>query len=1204
MHFYQLTSFFLRYKFVYLLAIVVSWSCSNDEVRNGLNSHQKESSTKAIGPLIPAGSLSNPDTILIDRSKLQIVPVGNPHVVIANQNIHLVGNPIIIPVGKTVSFSPGIDTVALPKKVIAKDSSFVGRLPEMLAVKDAAIKDINPEGFSSFGKLQGLKHGNVNCMLEDKNGNLWFGTNGGGASRFDGKSFMHYTTKEGLCDNGVWCMLEDKKGNIWFGTSGKGVSKFDGRSFTNFTEEQGLSNNVVFSILEDKNGNIWLGTNGGGVSKYDGNNFTHYTDKEGMSNNSILSMLEDSKGNVWFGTNGGVSMFDGKTFYNYTNKEGLPGNEIFSMLEDSKGNIWFASYGGGVATFDGKNFTHYTVKEGLSSNEVLSIIEDQAGNIWFGTNEGGVSKFDGLSFTHYTDKQGLPNNTVKSIMEDKNGNIWFGTHGGGVSKYNGKIFSHYTENEGISNNIVLSVFQDKSKNIWLGHFGTGVSKYDGKTFSHYSVKEGLSGEVVWSILQDRLGNLWFATGMGVAMYDGSTFTNFTEKDGLANNDVRSIYEDRAGNLWFGTCGGGVSKYNGNIKQESSFINFSEKQGISNGDVRSILEDKSGNMWFGTYGGGITKYDGKYFTNYNDEHGLGNNSVMSILEDSRGGLWFGTYGGGVSKFNGTRFLNITEDEGLLNNVVMSMLEDKKGNLWFGTRFGPSKLSRVKADEIIQHLTDNTIKGTDVFFKNFSYDDGFLGVGCINNSIYETQDGTIWMGTNDRLTIYHPEGDKENQLPPNIQLTGIELFNESIPWNELLGHKDTTITLGNGVQVSDFKFDGISKWYSIPEALSLDYDNNYLTFNFIGVTQSQPKKVKYQYKLEGMDDNWSAITNRTAAPYGNLPHGNYAFKVKAMSSAGIWSNEISYAFTIRPPFWQTWWFRIVIGLLLLGSIYFLIKNRERGLNLRQKELEYKIDIATDDLKRQKNIIEEHQKGTIDSINYARRIQYALLANEDILKANLKDHFVLFKPKDIISGDFYWASEHNNKFYLAVCDSTGHGVPGAFMSLLNMGFLSEAIKEKNIQQPNEILNYVRARLIDSIGNDGQQDGMDAILLCFDKSSNQVTYSAANNQPVLIRDNAVMILQKDKMPVGKGEKTESFNLYTMELSKGDKLYLYTDGYADQFGGSKGKKFKSKQLNELLLNDTSTVMNEQATKLNVTIENWRGDLEQVDDILIIGIKA
>ncbi len=257
----------------------------------------------------------------------------------------------------------------------------------------------------------------------------------------------------------------------------------------------------------------------------------------------------------------------------------------------------------------------------------------------------------------------------------------------------------------------------------------------------------------------------------------------------------------------------------------------------------------------------------------------------------------------------------------------------------------------------------------------------------------------------------------------------------------------------------------------------------------------------------------------------------------------------------------------------------------------------------IEKQKEIVDEKQLEILDSIHYAKRIQNALMANADFINEHLQHNFILFQPKDIVSGDFYWAAEHNNKFYLAACDSTGHGVPGAFMSLLNMGFLSEAIKEKNIARPNEIFDYVRQRLITSMSNEGQKDGMDGILICYDKTTNILEYSAANNEPILIRNNEVIELAKDRMPIGKGEKTIPFTLHTIELKSGDSLYLYTDGYADQFGGAKGKKFKYKQLNDLLLSLKDTQLIDQKSELELAFTNWKGNQEQVDDVLIIGIK-
>ncbi len=287
------------------------------------------------------------------------------------------------------------------------------------------------------------------------------------------------------------------------------------------------------------------------------------------------------------------------------------------------------------------------------------------------------------------------------------------------------------------------------------------------------------------------------------------------------------------------------------------------------------------------------------------------------------------------------------------------------------------------------------------------------------------------------------------------------------------------------------------------------------------------------------------------------------------------------------------------------------------LHKKDTETKIKSLTDELRKEKeaeieriknvelkaayDIIELKNKEILDSINYAKRIQYVLLANNDLLNANLPEHFVLFKPKDIVSGDFYWATKKDDNFYLAVCDSTGHGVPGAFMSLLNMSFLNEAINEKNILQPNEVLNHVRSRLISHM--DGGRDGMDAILIRFNKKTNSLTYSAANNMPLIVRDNKLIELPFDKMPVGKGETSEEFKNYTFDLKKGDNLYLYTDGYADQFGGPNGKKFKYRALNELLLVNSKEIAVTQSQLLDKLFLDWKGELEQVDDVCVIGIK-
>ena len=301
---------------------------------------------------------------------------------------------------------------------------------------------------------------------------------------------------------------------------------------------------------------------------------------------------------------------------------------------------------------------------------------------------------------------------------------------------------------------------------------------------------------------------------------------------------------------------------------------------------------------------------------------------------------------------------------------------------------------------------------------------------------------------------------------------------------------------------------------------------------------------------------------------------------------------------------------VTLLFAIFAYRKIKRSNRLLAEQKISIEQKnalLQSQKTEIEHQKELVEEKQKEILDSINYARRIQFALLASKTMLEKHLPEHFVLFKPKDVVSGDFYWASPVNNGFVLVTADCTGHGVPGAFMSLLNISKLSETINEKNIVRPDLILNEVRKEIIAALntGDEGNEskDGMDAIVCHFDFPSRKLTYAAANNSFYLIRDSSLILCEADKMPVGKGhDDTVMFSLRSVDLKPGDRLYTLTDGFADQFGGPKGKKFKYKQLEEFLLQHHHQPMQLQREKLETAFEVWKGDLEQVDDICVIGI--
>ena len=954
-----------------ILAIVITSSC-----------HQKEINTSP--PAKTNGTIVSLPVFEIDQNSLTKITSGKngvpaplvlkarkPKSVAISSNILPNKKPQKIIAGKPIKSTPGVDSFLLPKIVPAIHNPIKSGIPKMVVAREPYLRDKNPYNFRSYGKLQGLLHEIVQCMLLDKFGNLWFGTNGG-ASKFDGKSFTHYTIFEGLANNNVQKMIEDRNGNIWFATD-DGLSKLDGKNFTNYTTKEGLPDNRIMTIIEDHDGNLWLGTYEGGAVKFDGDTFTHFTTKQGLSDNRVLSIKEDSKGNIWFGKDfsGGVSKYDGKSFSNYTNFHGLPSTVVRCINEDKIGNLWFGT-DGGISKFDGKTFTNFVFDDELSIIRARSILEDRNGNIWFGTWGNGILKYNGHTFINFSENDGLSNNVILSTLEDKSGNLWFGTFGGGVSKYEGGTFSFFTKDEGLPNSIVRSTFKSKNGNIWFGTYG-GVSKYDGNSFTTFTTNEGLSGNIIRAIYEDSRGNLWFgAEGGNVSKYDGNSFTHYTITNGLSNNTILSILEDRTGNLWFGTWSGGVNKFDG-----ESFTHFTEANGLSSNIIWCMAEDQNGNIWFGTEGGGASIYDGKSFKHFTTSEGLSNNTVRTIIEDPKGNIWIATNGGGITIIKNsnigtdnqpTEFINrktitLTEKDGLLGNHIFSMFRDGEGNFLIGTSVGLSIIEAKNANNL-DSLKENRLAKSAPLFYNYSFEDGFLGVGVNGgNTITQGNDGTVWIGTNDRLTAFHASNFKIDTLKPNVQITNIELFNEPIEWANLIyktstnskngnqiAIKDTSIELGKGVLLKNFRFDDTSPWYGLPQNLSLAYNNNFITFNYVGIIQTKNKKVNYQFQLEGLDETWSNITSRTSATYGNLPHGNYTFKVKAINSDGFWSDVFYYSFTIRTPWWKTICFKIFSVLLGVLFLYAFYKWRLATLTKLKKKLEILVEHKTNEVMNQ--------------------------------------------------------------------------------------------------------------------------------------------------------------------------------------------------------------------------------------------------------------
>ena len=573
-----------------------------------------------------------------------------------------------------------------------------------------------------FDVTDGLGYGPVRAILQDRQGYLWVGTNGG-VSRFDGSEFTTFTRDDGLPANRVTDIVEDRDGNLWFGTH-SGVCRYDpqtkfGETWTTFkTDNDDL--NRISSLVVDRDGNIWMGTFGG-VRRYDGSTFRLFTTEDGLGSNDVRSVMEDRDGNLWFGLQEGVSRYNGRSWTTFSSRDGLEGKDFWGLLEDGDGSIWLAPNRNGVYRYDGKTFQLFPTGDESVWNPVTSIVEDRKGVLWFGTWNEGVIRFDPSAQPDQAWTSFGPDNRVLSIYLDREENLWIGTLGGGISRHSTRDWTTYTEAEGLPNADLWRLYVDSAGHLWVSAHSNSVVRYDSQSdseqpsWTEFSTADGLP-RGVYSVFQDRDEDLWFGTNAGVSRYDSghATFTSFTTEDGLVGSRAFDIYQDRKGDYWF-NHDRGVNRFDGQRievftredglpPQRWWWPRFSEdregnlwistyryeKGTLSRferlpTDAWESIQDRQGNLWF-AQAAGLTRYDGEKVTVFDQTDGLGGLGVRAVIQDRKGHFWIATQGGGVSRYDGQVFQTVTQGDGLGSNHVRDVVEDRRGDIWFATNSG--------------------------------------------------------------------------------------------------------------------------------------------------------------------------------------------------------------------------------------------------------------------------------------------------------------------------------------------------------------------------------------------------------------------------------------------------------------------------------------------------------------------------------------
>lgn len=1056
--------------------------------------------------------------------------------------------------------------------------------------------------------------------------------------------FVKLTVEDGLSQNEVIDVLQDRRGYIWFATKGGGVTIFDGLSYKYLREEDGLSNNIVYCLYEDIRGNIWIGTYDG-LNKFDGKNLTVYTTNDGLSSNVIRTICEDASGKLWIGTeNGGVSVLEPDLerplFEELEIKvDTYIGNSFRKIIESSDGKIWIGG-NKGVTILDGTGAKHFNKKNGLAGNYVFDLHEDINGDIWIATNEG-LSIFDGKNFISYNTKSGFPSDDILCIDEDQKGNIWLGTAGDGIIRFNSVLqeYEVFNSDNGLSEDIVLSILEDASNNIWVGTKGGGVNRFSGVAFTYFGEKDGMPNEKVNDILEDDNENKWFATREGLVLFNGESYFLFNKSSGMPVNYCNTLCQDNKGKIWVGTLAGLVEinyvEYSDTSKYEI-VQTYNYKSGIMN-PVTDIIQDSKGVLWIGTDGGGIVKYDGKIFRSYSMINGLNSNKVTSLVEDNEQTLWIGTFGGGISRFNGYEFLNLTKEDGISSNIVYCVTRGPRGGIFIGTKNGITKYhdNSVQIFDKETGLSSNNVKmmafdeenslwvgsekGLDriyfnppqVFRKNgraiseikhYGKEDGIKGGEINPNAVSEDTDGNMWFGTNKGAIKFNINVDDYNPQKPRTYITNMKLDYNHVNWKQ--------------------KGYDIQPWTNLPKGLELPHDTSHVTFNFVGINHKAPDKVRYQWKLEGYDQSYTPLTHQTSATYPKLPPGNYTFKVIACNSDEECNDEepATFDFIVRPPFWQQTWFIILMVIIGLLIIYAYIKGRERKLMHEREELEKRVKERTQEVvEKNKELelvnleivsknkeIEEKNSDLNSSIRYALTIQQASFPPKAELDEFFEEAFVYHLARDIVSGDFYWWKKIENYFVIAIADCTGHGVPGAFMSMIGMTLLNEIFSDKEKISAGEALNRLDQGITAAFENSETEsnDGMDIALCIISTEEKTIEFAGAYRPLVIVSDGELIEYKATKYAIGsKDVSNKDFETNVVQYKEDDCIYMFSDGYPDQFGGPKNKKFKTKVMKEMLVEIHKKPMEEQKRLIDERLIAWMGTNEQVDDILVSGIR-
>ncbi|MBC7903740.1 MAG: response regulator, partial [Gemmatimonadaceae bacterium] len=734
------------------------------------------------------------------------------------------------------------------------------------------------------------------------------------------------------------------------------------------------------TIFQDSRANIWIGT-ADGLFKLDEKTkkFKKYvhrdSDSTSISNDFIYRVVEDKQGRLWIATKDGLNLFNPKTEVFSCFRAGsyntVASNWIKTVYRDKHDFIWVGTQGGGISRIDTRNlqFKNYQHidrdKKSLAHNDILSFSEDRFGDLWVGTENGGISILNSQTDDFYTFKNeinninSISNNSIHGLYRDDVNNMWVGTWSGGVNflpAFGDKFttYAHVSDNpNSLSSNSLLSVANDSRGNIWVGTDGGGLNNFNASTgravryLNNPKIKNSISSDFVNTIIEVEpdLIALGFHRG-GFDLFDikAEKFTHVApltnNKNSLAVLSVTVLMKDRKQQIWVGTWGGGLQIFD---KNKKAFIQIYKKQddekGIANNFIKALLEDKNGDIWIGTENGldRLNPATG-HFTHYRnskDKNSISNNLIECLIEDSKGNLWVGTAGGlNIYNRDDDNFSAIRE--GLPNHMIRNVLEDKAGKLWISSNQG---LTRYDVDSKQA--------------RNYGITDGLQGSEFKSRCSFRAPDGKLYFGGSNGLNAFYPDSIKMNNFIPPVYITSFQIFNKA---------------------------------EALTDTIRLKHNQSVFTFEFAALNFTLPDKNSYAYKLKGFDKDWNYVGHKRTATYTNLDPGTYTFTVIGSNNDGLWNKTgTSILVIIEPPFWLTWWFRILSTLVFAGVILLVFFFRTKNIQNQKKALETQVSEKTSQLlhmnveERKARLEAEQARHDADEANKAKSIFLATMSHE---------------------------------------------------------------------------------------------------------------------------------------------------------------------------------------------------------------------------------